>query len=159
MQISKKANGNGNKNESAGTNGNNSITMNPNEELQFVHIIVLTALSLYKLRSSQYLHGLYTWCKENTGKKLRWISPLIDFVKHRVESGIHGFQASLMHPAVLDSASYGEPTSGGAITYLAKEAYMFHAFLHEQMDPSSQMAAYEAQAEKYRQKVVQRRKK
>ena len=155
MQITKKGNGNGNKNESAGINGKNSIIMNPNEELQFVHIIVLTALSLYKLRSSQYLHGLYTWCKENTGKKLRWISPLIDFVKHRVESGIHGFQASLMHPAVLDSASYGDPTSGGAITYLAKEAYMFHAFLHEQMDPSSQMAAYEAQAEKYRQKVVQ----
>ena len=89
------------------------------------------------------MHGLYVWCKENTGKKFRWISPLIDFVKHRVENGIQGFQASLMHPAVLESASYGDAMAGGAITYLAKEAYLFHAFLHQPMSPTYQMAAYE----------------
>lgn len=138
------------------TNSTNTpISLNPTEELQFVHLIVLTALALCKLRGSQHLHGLYVWCKENTGKKFRWISPLIDFVKHRVENGIQGFQASLMHPAVLESASYGDAMAGGAITYLAKEAYLFHAFLHQPMSPTYQMAAYEAQAEKYKQKIVQ----
>ena len=140
---------------STGGSSTNPIILNPTEELQFIHLAVLTALSLYKLRSSQHLRGLYSWCKENTGKKLRWIGPLIDFVKNRVESGIQGIQASLMHPAVLDSISYGDPKAGGAITYLAKEAYLVHALLHEPMNNSNQMAAYEAQAEKYRQKVVQ----
>ena len=120
-----------------------------------MHLIVLTALALCKLKGSQNLHGLYVWCKENTGKKFRWISPLIDFVKHRVENAVHGLQASLMHPAVLESASYGDPSAGGAITYLAMEAYHFHAYLHEQMSPTNQMAAYEAQAEKYKQKILQ----
>ena len=143
------------KDMSTGGTSTNPIILNPTEELQFIHLAVLTALSLYKLRSSQHLRGLYSWCKENTGKKLRWIGPLIDFVKNRVESGIQGIQASLMHPAVLDSISYGDPKAGGAITYLAKEAYLVHALLHEPMNNSNQMAAYEAQAEKYRQKVVQ----
>ena len=43
-----------------------------------------------------------------------------------------------MHPAVLDSISYGDPKAGGAITYLAKEAYLFHALLHEPMNNSNQ---------------------
>ena len=128
FQSTKRIAINSSKDGSTGNSTNNTIILNPTEELQFVHLIVLTALSFCKLRSSQHLQGLYSWCKENTGKKFRWISPLIDFVKHRVENGIQGFQASLMHPAVLDSMSYGDPKAGGAITYLAKEAYLFHAF-------------------------------
>ena len=131
------------------------IVLNATEELQFVHVIVLTALSLCKLKGSHNLHGLYVWCKENTGKKFRWILSLIDFVKHRIENGIKGFQVSLMHPAVLDSASYGDSTAGGALTFLVKEAYMFHAYLHEPMYPANQLASYEAQAEKYKQKITQ----
>ena len=131
------------------------LSLNPTEESQFVHLIVLTALSLCKLKGSHSLQGLYVWCKENTGKKFRWIIPLIDFVKQRVENGVHGFQASLMHPAVLESVSYGDHMAGGAITFLAKEAYLYHAYLHESMNFSNQMAAYEAQAEKYKQKIVQ----
>ena len=132
------------------------LSLTPMEDAQLVHLVVMTALSLCRLKGSQNLHGLYTWCKERTGKKFRWISPLIDFVKHRVENGINGLQTSLMSSQVLDAPCYGDAATGGAITHLAKEAYHFHMFLHEEMSiTTNPMVAYEARSNSYKEQIDQ----
>ena len=51
-------------------------------------LVSMVCLSLARLDAPHHLTGLYTWAKDKSGTKLKWIPCLIDLVRKQTESGV-----------------------------------------------------------------------
>ena len=76
--------------------------------LALVHLV---CLALSRLDAPHHLSGLYSWAKEKSGTKLRWIQALIELVKKQTETGVKSIQNSL-EDIVAGRLSLGLEESG-----------------------------------------------
>ena len=86
---------------------NQIVKRSTQDDSQLALLVVLAALSLTKLHGAQGLSGLYSWCKERTGKKYRWISGLIGIVKSKLEDGLKNLEAHLPQIFEIDQSIAG----------------------------------------------------
>ena len=74
-------------------------------------LVHLVCLALSRLDAPHHLSGLYSWAKEKSGTKLRWIQALIELVKKQTETGVRSIQNSL-EDIVAGRLSLGMEESG-----------------------------------------------
>lgn len=55
-------------------------------------LIMILCLSLAKLDAKDHLTGLYTYFKDKSGTKLKWIQSIIDLVRKQTEAGVKSLQ-------------------------------------------------------------------
>jgi len=65
------------------------------EQPGHLSLVSLVCLSLAKLDAPHHLTGLYTWAKDKSGTKLKWIPCLIDLVRKQTESGVKSLRLVL----------------------------------------------------------------
>merc|ERR1719320_1713051 len=58
-------------------------------------LVSMVCLSLARLDAPHHLTGLYTWAKDKSGTKLKWIPSLIDLVRKQTECGVKSLKSVL----------------------------------------------------------------
>ena len=58
-------------------------------------LTMIVCLSLARLDAPHHLTGLYTWAKEKSGTKLKWIQSIIELVRKQTESGVKSIKIFL----------------------------------------------------------------
>ena len=103
-------------------------------------VVVLLAVSMYKLGSAHDLSGLYAWCKDKMAKKFRWIASLVAFVKGHYEEGLKSMKSFL--PQILNDFA-NDPYVLGVFQ---REIFQGHCAVFDSKGYQTMMESYRSAA-------------
>ena len=86
-------------------------------------LLMVVCQALARLDAPHHLSGLYTWAKDKSGMKLKWIQAVIEIVKKQTEAGIKSIKFLL--------ASASDPTGGNSVLGLPEAAQILKPRLEE----------------------------
>ena len=86
-------------------------------------LLMVVCQALARLDAPHHLSGLYTWAKDKSGMKLKWIQAIIEIVRKQTETGVKSIKS------LLSSAS--DPAGGNSILGLPEAAQILKPRLEE----------------------------
>ena len=86
-------------------------------------LLMVVCQALARLDAPHHLSGLYTWAKDKSGMKLKWIQAIIEIVKKQTEAGVKSIKSLL--------SSAGDPAGGNSTLGLPEASQILKPRLEE----------------------------